>query len=328
MAIPECRPGRPDELAGIFPGAIDEDGMVALGRAAAAEALSGQGPGRAAVVVGWDTRPASSALQEALSRGLASEGARVLRIGEVPASLVRFAIRRVGADTGLFVTGGDRPPEWSGLRLYRGAGCARSLSLDSAARRARELPGAGLLPLRGSVAERDFVPEYLAGVLGAFRPLRERLARGPLRVVVAGSHGAGSSATPRALSDIGCRVIRLRCTMEVPEGAPAPDPSSAALLRETGLVVRAARADFGILLGGDGDGFRAVDRDGVPMCSPLARPLAGEDGTHAALRLAETVSRNALSANTLERESRVGFREGRLARARSSRIPRRPISRV
>jgi hypothetical protein len=90
-------------------------------------------------------------------------------------------------------------------------------------------------------------------------------------------------------------------------------------------VVRAARADFGILLGGDGDGFRAVGPDGHPMPGPLARPLAGEDGAHAALRLAEAVSRNALSRNDLGRGARAGFRRGRRPDARSSAVPTRPI---
>ena len=101
------------DIRGRVPDQLNEDIAYRIGRAYAAS-LS---PER--VVVGFDIRLTSEALQTAVSRGLMDGGADVLNIGQCGTEEVYFATSHLNADGGIAVTASHNPKDFNGMKLVR-----------------------------------------------------------------------------------------------------------------------------------------------------------------------------------------------------------------
>lgn len=257
-----------NEVRGLHCLSFTPDFMVRLGRAYGrfVRDAYGEMPARPLrLALGFDARPSSEELQNALQRGLSAEGINVLNLGVAPAPLVYFAVNNLKTHGGIVVTGSHRPGGWNGVRLYLGRQPLPSRALDELLASARRTGRRDLLPMLGEVTYLNLVPDYIRSLRREFKSLAEELKGAPIGVVVAGGNGAASLTAPATLSRIGCRVIKLGCSLEGSSQSQAHDPSDPLFLNETGATVRASRADFGVLFDGDGDRIRVVDHRGEPV---------------------------------------------------------------
>jgi len=268
---------RENGFLGLYPFSIDEERMVAVGRAfSSLIAADRETPVR--VVVGFDGRPSSWELQNSLIRGIASGGVHVISIGRTPAPLTLFAMRHLKLDGAAIVTGGHLPRRWNGVRLYERTGPLGDREIHRIESRiADSLPRSGLLPLAGDVTYLNLAPDYLRAIENEFAAVRRLVKRDPVRVAILGNHGDAGILAPRALARIGCAVTRLRCT---PAGEradlPAPDPADPALQKELASVMRATRSDLGFAFDGGGERLVLLDDTGDPVAAADLLGLAGE----------------------------------------------------
>lgn len=72
------------------------------------------------VVVGHDVRESSPVFSEAMAEGLCSAGLNVTEIHDVPTPVLYWAVKHLGCDGGVMITGSHNPINYNGLKITRG----------------------------------------------------------------------------------------------------------------------------------------------------------------------------------------------------------------
>lgn len=250
---------------GIYAITLTADDGVRLGRAFAESVASEVAKGRrgpARIAVGFDVRPGSWELQNAVVRGLASHGVRVVHVGIAGAPLVLFAAERLKLDGAVVIGGGARPAHWNGVRFYRDGRPLGADEIGTIRSRAFDMGSRDILPFSGEVTDLNLAPDYLRTLEEEFEETTRSLRRRPLRAAVATLSGTTSLVAPHALRRVGCTLVRLgRGCLESSGGRKSP-LSEEALLRRLGEGVRHSRADIGFILDGEGARLHVLDGEG------------------------------------------------------------------
>src|SRR5208283_1164294 len=71
-------------------------------------------------VVARDTRVSGDMLEDALVSGLLSSGTDVYLAGIVPTPTLAYAARALGANVGFMLTASHNPPQYNGIKVFRG----------------------------------------------------------------------------------------------------------------------------------------------------------------------------------------------------------------
>ncbi len=219
----------------------------------------------ASVVIGYDIRPTSPELANALSEGLRDEGVNVIDIGLCGTEEVYFATSHYSADGGLMVTASHNPIDYNGIKMVR-SGSRPISALD------------GLGDINALATKNDFGPAKQRGALEVRNPrdayadcvvgFGDIGALKPLKIVVnAGNGVAGPTfdviAEKLAAAGAPFEFIRHNHTPDsaFPNGIPNP------LLEEnraqTADRVRAEGADIGVAWDGDFDRCFFFDETGT-----------------------------------------------------------------
>jgi len=259
------------DIRGIVGDDLTPDLVEAVGAAYAERLHSERGaalpPPR--VALGWDNRPSSDALRNALARGLSRSGVEVLELGTVPTPVSWWAEPTLGVEGALQVTGSHNPAEWNGIKMTL---LGRSLYGEDiqALRRwveAAEWPDRPVA-LRLDTPVLDRYVEDLSS--------RFRLAR-PVRVVVDCGNGTGSVVAERLLSAVGAEVIPLYCDSDGTFPNHHPDPTVDENLADLIDQVRMHGAEVGIAFDGDADRIGVVDETGAVIRGDILVLLFGLD---------------------------------------------------
>ncbi len=156
-----------NEIQGLHCLSLTPDFMVRFGRAYGQFVRNAYGykPGKPyRLVLGFDARPSSMELQNALQRGLIAEGINILNVGAATSPLVYFAIHHLKTEGGIVLTGSHRPAGWNGVRLYLGRQPLSEKTTDE------------ILASSRRVERRDLLPSFLilafAGVFTVERVVR------------------------------------------------------------------------------------------------------------------------------------------------------------
>jgi phosphoglucosamine mutase len=263
------------------------------------------------VLVCRDPRPSGPMVQAAVTAGLLAVGCEVVDLGVCPTPSLQLAVPWQTASGGVSITGGHNPPEWNALKFVRADG------LYLSAEQGEELldvfhqgatPRVGWERIRTGVEKRDAIEHHLER-LGACLDGAAVRSRRP-KVVVDCLNGSCAHLLPPWLSRLGCEVLPINDDPALPfPRTPEPGVAAAA---QTRAVVRAGRADIGLVLDADGERLSLVDETGRALSEELTLPLAVE----AALsRRAGTVVTNVSTTGLVER---VAARHG-------GRVVRTPV---
>jgi phosphoglucosamine mutase len=249
-----------DGVRGIVGETLTPDLIERLGRAATLWARAGR------VLVGRDTRASGPELEQALARGITSAGATAVLAGVLPTP----AVALLALDLGAVVSASHNPPEYNGVKLFRGDG--RKLS-DADEEAVEALLDAE--PSDGGRVQRvdDAGERYLELVLGRFGS-----DLSGLRVAVDCANGAYSGLAPEAFRRLGAGVTAIG---DAPDGTNINVGFGATDLVALSHKVRALGADLGVAFDGDGDRMLAVDErgeaiDGDQILAVLALDLRVE----------------------------------------------------
>ena len=239
-------------VAGTSP--LDPVTVTRLG-AALVRVLPHRGAGR--VLVGRDTRESGDWIEQALARGVASQGAQLVSTGIVPTPAVAYLTGSRDFDAGLVISASHNPFQDNGIKIFSGHGQKFAeaqerdievLVADPAFLVDPEAPAA--------VTREDLVDAYLDHAR-AMLP-----SPGPLRGARIGldcANGATATVAPRLFRALGFEVaaigvepdgrnINLECGSTHPE-----------CLSE---VVKKEKLRFGVAFDGDGDRAILIDADG------------------------------------------------------------------
>ena len=235
---------------------------------ALANAITYRGEEQRGVLVGFDRRFLSRQAAETSAEVFAGNNIPVTLLAEdAPTPLITYATAKLNAAYGLGFTASHNPPEWNGLKVFRGDG---SLLLDEETRQieaeANRLATSDVIKLEldlalaaGVVQRRDFTNEYVDAVerlidLGAIRDAG-------LRVIVDPMYGVGQLTLGTILTEARCRVAFIHERHDPLFGGRSPAPNLEALRLLRTQVVE-GHYDLGLATDGDADRIAIVDERG------------------------------------------------------------------
>ncbi len=200
------------------------------------------------VFIGRDTRASGVELEQALARGVVSEGATAVLGGVLPTPAVALA----GLDLGVVISASHNPPEYNGVKLF-----VRGRKLTDAAEEEIE----ALLDLPPS-NEQGAVED--AGELGAAAYFEHVLTHfgsdlDGLRIALDCANGAFAGLAPRVFERLGAEVQAIG---NEPDGMNINVGCGATDMAALQALVRNGGFDLGVAFDGDGDRVLAVDERG------------------------------------------------------------------
>ena len=233
------------DIRGVVGAEVNEDLAYRVGRAYAALYHP------QAMCVGYDIRPSSPAIAEAVMRGLTDGGADVMDIGLCGTEMVYYATSHLRADGGIMVTASHNPLDYNGMKLVRQG--ARPISGDSGLDAIRDAVCDGRAfdsaAVGGERIRLNIMADYVAHLLSYV----DRGVLQPMKVVFdAGNGGAGLVMEQLAAAlPITMAPVRFAPDGTFPQGIPNPLlPENRAVTAE---AVLATGADFGVAWDGDFD---------------------------------------------------------------------------
>jgi phosphoglucosamine mutase len=233
-----------DGVRGVVGESLTPDLVERVGRAATLWAEAER------VLVGRDTRGSGPELEAALARGISSAGATALLGGVLPTP----AVALLAEDLGSVVSASHNPPEYNGVKLFRGDGSKLSDEDEEAIEALLDAPprGEGAVETVADAGER-----YLGHVLESFGS-----DLGGLRIGVDCANGAFSTLAPAAFERLGAEVHAIGVGPDGTNINVGRGATDLAALRE---LVREDELDLGVAFDGDGDRMLAVDERGEPL---------------------------------------------------------------
>ncbi|WP_088006665.1 phosphoglucosamine mutase [Indiicoccus explosivorum] len=211
------------------------------------------------VLVGKDTRISGQMLESALTAGLLSVGAEVMRLGIISTPGVAYLTRAIGADAGVMISASHNPMADNGIKFFGPDGYKLSDSQESAI---EELLDAGEDTLPRPIGE-DLgnITQYFEGGQKYLQYLKQTVDDdlAGIHVALDCAHGATSQLATHVFADLDADITSMGASpngLNINEGVGSTHPEALA-----SLVVEKG-ADVGLAFDGDGDRLIAVDERG------------------------------------------------------------------
>ena len=235
---------------------------------ALANEITRQGQEKRGVLIGYDRRFLSDRAAETSAEVFAGNNVPVTLLSEdAPTPLVTYATALLNSAYGLVFTASHNPPEWNGLKVFRGDG---SLLQDEETRQitaeTNRLTTANVVKLdldlaeeAGIVKRRDMTNEYVDAVEKIID--MDAIRKANLRVIVDPMYGVGQLTLGILLTEARCRVtfIHERRNPLFGGRSPAPDLESLHLLIND---LEEGHFDLGLATDGDADRIAIIDEKG------------------------------------------------------------------
>jgi phosphomannomutase len=226
-----------------------------------------------AVVIGRDTRGSSRMMRAAVTSGLLASGCEVIDLGLCSTPFVSFAVRELGADGGISVTGSHNDAEWNALKFVGPDGALLNAVKSEELLdiyHASHFRLAAWNELKPVAGDGGLAARYRAHLLAALDV--ETISTRGFKVAVDFCNGAGAETARPFLEALGATLVPVN---EEPSGIFAHPPApTAANMRVLAEQVTATRADIGAGLNVDGDRVGFVTRDGVALSEEYTLPIA------------------------------------------------------
>jgi alpha-D-glucose phosphate-specific phosphoglucomutase len=235
---------------------------------ALANEITRQGQEARGVLIGFDRRFLSDRAAETAAEVFAGNNIRVDLLAEdVPTPLVTFATAKLNSAYGLIFTASHNPPEWNGLKVFRGDG---SLLLDEETRKitleTNRLTASEVVKLEldlalesGIIRRRDMTNEYVDAIERMID--LDAIRRANLRVIVDPMYGVGQLTLGIILTEARCRVTFIHERRNPLFGGRSPAPDLEAL-RLLVTDLQEGHYDLGLATDGDADRIAIVDEQG------------------------------------------------------------------
>ncbi len=220
------------------------------------------------VVIGHDMRESSPGLADAFAAGVTDQGLDVVRIGLASTDQLYFASGLLDCPGAMF-TASHNPAAYNGIKLCRAG--AKPVGQETGLAIVRDeviagVPAAAAGTVKGSITDRDVLPEY-----GTFlRSLVDVTELRPLRVAVDAGNGMAGHTAPAVFGAIGSLTV-LPLYFELDGSFPnhEANPLDPANLVDLQKFVLETGADIGLAFDGDADRCFVIDERGQAV-SPSA----------------------------------------------------------
>ena len=234
------------DIRGIVGKALGPADAVAIGRGFATRIREAGGR---RVVVGYDGRLSSPALEAALVTGLTAGGVDVVRIGLSTSPMLYYAEATLEVDGGIQVTGSHNPPEYNGFKIVQ----ARAPFFGDAIQGLATLAATGAWSEgAGIVTTADVLDAYVARLVAGY-------AGGAYRIGWDTGNGASGPAIEKLVKLLPGEHHVLFADVDGNFPNHHPDPTVESNLADLKRLVVEKNLHFGLAFDGDGDRIGAVD---------------------------------------------------------------------
>ncbi len=238
------------DIRGIIGETLSEHDAAAIGRCFGSIVRRAGG---VEVVVGYDGRLSSPALEVALTAGLADAGVNVTRIGCGPTPMLYYAGTVRAAGGAIQITGSHNPPNYNGFKMV----LAGRPFFGAQIRQIGDMAAAGDVESgTGAITRADVRADYVA------RLAQDWDGRRGLKVVWDNGNGAAGEVLQALVARLPGEHRILFGEIDGHFPNHHPDPTVAANLASLVAAVRADGADLGIAFDGDADRIGVVDDEG------------------------------------------------------------------
>ncbi|WP_256761614.1 phosphoglucosamine mutase [Cohnella sp. WQ 127256] len=214
---------------------------------------------RPKVFIGCDTRISGAMLESALTAGLLSIGADVVKIGVVSTPAVAYLTRVLGADAGVMISASHNPVADNGIKFFGGDGFKLLDETELEIERLMDaeedtLPrptGSGIGSVTTDLEVKSIYLNYLKTTVSH--------SFAGIKLVLDCAHGSAFELAPQIFRELGAEVIAYGAEpdgLNINEGVGSTHPGMlAAKVKEHG-------ADLGLAFDGDADRLIAIDEHG------------------------------------------------------------------
>ena len=242
------------DIRGVYPGELNEDAAFFIGGALVRLTSAKK------VFVGRDMRSSGEALQDALMKGIAAEGAEAHDAGMVPVDFQYWAVPQFNYDAGIIVTASHNPKEYNGFkmvdkeRMIRGKEIAEEIKRMGGANDRSSVQAGN----EGNVIRVDYWGDYIVHIL-KFVDVK-KLKK--LKVVVDAGNGMAGAVFSRLMPHLPIEIIPMFFEPDGTFPNRSPNPFISGALDQLKTRVVAEKADFGVALDADSDRIFFVDEKG------------------------------------------------------------------
>lgn len=231
-----------------------------IGRAAAmvlTKNLNGKKP---KVLIGLDTRASSQMLENAITAGLCSVGADVLKLGVVPTPAVAYLVKEYGYDAGIMISASHNPCEYNGIKIFQSNGYKLPDALENEIEaiildNATPIP----TPIGGGVGKAkrkaDAINDYIEHLLSA-----TNMSFKGYKIALDCANGSSSVSAEEVFTCLGAEVVVIS---DKPDGVNINKDCGSTHLENLQKVVVENGCDLGFAFDGDADRMLAVDHTGA-----------------------------------------------------------------
>lgn len=231
-----------------------------IGRAAAmvlSKNLNGRKP---KVLIGLDTRASSQMLENAITAGLCSVGADVLKLGVVPTPAVAYLVKEYDYDAGIMISASHNPCEYNGIKIFQSNGYKlpdaleneiEAIILDNATPIPTPIGGGVGKAKRKADAINDYIEHLLSATNVSFKGYK---------IALDCANGSSSVSAEEVFTRLGAEVVVISAE---PDGVNINKDCGSTHLENLQKVVVDNGCDLGFAFDGDADRMLAVDHTGA-----------------------------------------------------------------
>ena len=230
-----------------------------IGRAAAL-VLAKDGRRRPVFVIGTDTRASSEMLDAALTAGLCSVGADVIRLGVIPTPAVAYLVGKYKADAGMMISASHNPAPFNGIKLFSGDGYKLPDELEE------EIEEIVLsetyvfpTPTGGQVGRVTIAATAVKDYIDHLKSTVLYCPEG-MRIAVDCANGSAAATAERLFCELGCDVTILA---DAPNGTNINEECGSTDMQALARFVTDNELELGIAFDGDADRCSCVDHTGA-----------------------------------------------------------------
>jgi phosphomannomutase len=242
------------DIRGKVPSELNNDLAYKIGKA------FGKFVNAKSIVIGYDIRPSSKGLSEALTKGFNETGVDVIDIGLCGTEMIYFATSFLGTDGGIMITASHNPPEYNGMKFVRQnsvpVGYDAGLNVIEQMILKNDLPGEAAV--NGSYKQIDISADFITNLNKFFDVKKIK----PLKVVVNAGNGCIGPMLEKIEGSLPIKMIKLffKPDSAFPNGVP--NPMLEASRTPTINAVKENGADLGVAWDGDYDRCFFFDEHG------------------------------------------------------------------
>jgi phosphomannomutase len=239
------------DIRGIYPQDLNEETVFRIGQAFVQYTKAKN------IIVGRDMRLSSPVLFQSLVDGIASQGADVYDIGQVPTEVVYFSVGYYSYGPGIMITASHNPKEYNGFKLVK-----------KESDRVEVVSGKSLYKIieqdfpknnrKGKVKNLDIWQDYINHIFSFVEIDKIK----PFKVVIDAGNGMAGKVIPLIRGKLPIEIIPLNFKLDGNFPVHPSNPLEPGSADQISKEVKNQKADFGFIFDGDADRIFLIDELG------------------------------------------------------------------